>query len=209
MSNFLTPIPVHLDKLKAQMPEGATIDKVVYNEKTKSVEVQWHTSALLTKYLWAFPVSLSELEQQQWPDGVKTREQAEQEFKVASQAQKEADLAAIKAAEEKRIRDMQAAKKRADELAAQAAKVRSEKEKVLTGKEAPAKSGQREKLAGEPDHKNGAGSSGRAGAGEVGNRGLRAKAGRSDAANSTSGKAGVDGSRPATATGVSQVHHGQ
>lgn len=70
MSNFVTPIPIHLDNIKALLPPGSTVDKLEWNPKTNSVDLLWHNGKLQTKYLWAWPFSLAQLEQKKLPDGV-------------------------------------------------------------------------------------------------------------------------------------------
>jgi len=70
VSSFKTEIPVHLDRVQKLMPPGAVIDDVKVSKDRSCLELTWHTSALKTKYLWATPFSIEQLEKRELPEGV-------------------------------------------------------------------------------------------------------------------------------------------
>ncbi len=174
------------------MPAGSTVDKIVYNDKTQSVDIHWHNGSLQTKYSWSFPVTLAQLEQQQWPEGVTTAEDRARDAKAFEEWKASEDRRLLKESKETHEREQAEYKKRADELAAQ--------RKCLTEPAKEAKTTEDAKSAGKNRKSihTGKGANHRD---KSGNKSL--------SSHSTAGAAAVDGIRPATAAGVLEVGDGQ
>jgi hypothetical protein len=216
MSNFVTPIPIHLDKIKALLPPGSTVTEAKWNPKTNSVDLFWHNGKLQTKYLWPFEFTLAQLESGRLPEGAETREQMEARLVKETQARGDE---ARKAAEAKRAADLKAATDRA----AQFAKANPNVVKppaatnVLTDQPDQTKTKQREKLAGKAqgpvqaetrpkDHGAPRVLRARNAASLPADKRGKAAQRSNPPASSAPASAPVDGSEPATTGGVSTVN---
>lgn len=70
MSTFKTEIPIHLDRIKALLPSGSTVDRLEWNKDKQTLEMFWHNGNLMTKYSWPWSWPLDDLKAQDAPEGV-------------------------------------------------------------------------------------------------------------------------------------------
>lgn len=74
MSNFVTAIPVHINRVAEILPTGSTIVSAKWNAANSCVELEWYNGRLKTKYSWPMPFSLNDLENHKLPSGIETEE---------------------------------------------------------------------------------------------------------------------------------------
>jgi hypothetical protein len=70
MSNFVTELPVDLDRFKSLLPPGSTVEKMELDEKNGSLKIIWRNPGLVTPYSWPWAWPLTLLESAKVPEGV-------------------------------------------------------------------------------------------------------------------------------------------